>query len=158
MLLSLGPGEPSRVVVPCDNSFRLNRLRRRLPHGSRKTTIMASAPITSAAAKPMTIESIGVNANAARGRSTKTKIERKKKKKCEESTYRNQIANLFMAKVKAKAIECSDLRNHHYAKTDMDKTVGRYSYVRVSENSFLVHSVRRRTPTHAPAQHTHTHT
>lgn len=69
MLLSLVPGDPSRVVVPCDNSFRFNRLRRRFPHGRRNTTIMASAPITSAAANPMTIESMGVNANAARGRS-----------------------------------------------------------------------------------------
>lgn len=68
-LLSLGPGEPSPVVVPCDNSFRLKRFLRLPPHGNRNTTIMANAPITRAADKPITTESIGVNAIGARGRS-----------------------------------------------------------------------------------------
>lgn len=69
MLLSLGPGEPSPVVVPCDNSLRLKRDRRRPPHGNRRTTIIANAPITIAADNPITTESIGVNAIGARGRS-----------------------------------------------------------------------------------------
>lgn len=69
MLLSLGPGEPSPVVVPCDNSFRLNRLRRRPPQGIRITTIMANAPMTSAADRPITTDNIGVSVNGVRGRS-----------------------------------------------------------------------------------------
>lgn len=79
ILLSLGPGDPSPVVVPCDNSFRLKRLRRRPPHGNLNTTMMANAPITSAADSPITTESIGVKAIGARGRS----VEKYKQSKCE---------------------------------------------------------------------------
>lgn len=71
MLLSLGPGEPSPVVVPCDNSFRLKRFRRLPPHGNLSATIIANAPITIAADSPITTDSIGVSVIGARGRSAK---------------------------------------------------------------------------------------
>lgn len=69
ILLSLGPGEPSAVVVPWDSSFRLKRFRRLPLQGNRNTTIIANAPITSAADKPITTDSMGVNTSGERGRS-----------------------------------------------------------------------------------------
>lgn len=80
MLLSLGPGDPSPVVVPCDNSFRLKRLRRLPPQGNRNTTIIANAPMTRAADSPMTTDSIGVSAIGARGRSIEAFKEEKPNK------------------------------------------------------------------------------
>lgn len=69
ILLSLGPGEPSPVVVPWDSSLRLNRLRRRCRHGSRSTATMSSAATNSAADKPMMTGSVGVKDSGLRGRS-----------------------------------------------------------------------------------------
>lgn len=69
ILLSLGPGEPSPVVVPWDSSLRLNRLRRRCRHGSRSTATMSSAATNSAADRPMMTGSVGVKDSGLRGRS-----------------------------------------------------------------------------------------
>lgn len=69
ILLSLGPGDPSPVVVPCDSSLRLNRFRRRSRHGSRSTIIISSVVTKNAADKPIITGSVGVNGSGLLGRS-----------------------------------------------------------------------------------------
>lgn len=57
-LLSLGPGEAARTVVPCarTKSFRLLR-----PHAHRRINTIVQLPITNKMAKPMANEKYGVN-------------------------------------------------------------------------------------------------
>lgn len=70
ILLSLGPGEPSPVVVPWDSSLRLNRFRLRCRHGSRSTITISNAATKNATDKPIMTGSVGVNGSGLRGRST----------------------------------------------------------------------------------------